>query len=425
VPLQSPILLAVPTLARILDGAPSLKPGSTDTGAVRALQQALRALGYSLPRSFPNGYDKEPDGKYGDETYQAVLAFQKAMFPREPLQWDGRLGRNTIGRLDKALIGDGPGPKPSPTPPKTYKDDSIPTGPDYDPIPPDIMELLQRSYRERDGSNRNLEHGFDAKADDPNPQTRETFKQVLDRLKARSSFPVLLEMRTRMKAKAPLVYSRIRWLNTFYDFTTSRGIWCVIEKEVTSALHAHLRENPNFCADMIVGHSTHQKGGPGDALTPSQCFRELNVLGAAGLHICLQATSKKASVFGEWHNIHVDPHQIGNGKGKKCACWYGKTKHHFGDVGKWCVKWFLNNHKDNEPLKLAIRVLGANPNDPDDCYNKFMEVVGDYDTFVDMADHPENYPTPVWEPKKAALKKVAQVYKAAYLEYMPPEFPNG
>jgi peptidoglycan hydrolase-like protein with peptidoglycan-binding domain len=425
--LQSPLLLVAPSLSKVLDGAPSLKPGSQDAAAVRALQCALHALGAAMPRSFPNGYEKPPDGKYGDETYQAVIAFQKALFPKDPGQWDGRVGKLTLGAMDRALVGKGPAPNPNPNPPNPNlpKDDSIPTGPEYASIPGDLMTILQRSYRERDAVNLNLVDGFDAKSDDPNPQSRETFKQVLDRLKAKSNFPVLLEMRTRLLSKAPLVYGKIRWLSDFYDFTTSRGIWCSLEKDSISSMHAHLRDNPAFCADMIVGHSTHQKKLPGSTIVPSQCYRELGVMGNAGLHICLQATSQKASGFGEWQNIHVDPHQIGNAKTKKCACWYGQTKHHFGDVGKWCVKWFLDNHKNDELLKNAIRLLGANPNDPDDCYDKFMAVVGDYDTFVDMGDHPEKYPTSIFDPKKKALVLLAGVYRKAYMEFMPPQFPNG
>ncbi len=418
---QSPLLNAVPSFAALLSGGTPLRPGSSDQAAIRALQKALRALGYSLPKSFPNGYEKDPDGKYGDETAQAVLDLQRKAFPKDPTQWDGRVGKNTIRALDGQL-GKAPAPTPPGPKPTGRFDDTIPTGPPYDKIPPDLMTILQRSYRERDGKNQNLADGFDAKADDPNPQQRETFRQVLDRLMAKSSFGVLQEMFDRMKFKTPYLIPKIRWLNEFYDFTTSRGIWVCIDKDAITNLHSQLRQDPGFCADIIVGHSTHQKKLPGTTPTPSQCYRELGVVGNTGLHICLQSTTTRASEFGEWHNIHVDPHQIGNGKSKKCACWYGQTKHHFGDVGKWCVGWFLDNHGKGAEIRALIKLLGADPDNKDDCYQKFMAVVGDYDTFVDMGDHPERYNYPLTEVKKNAVVKLAGLYRRVYLEVMPPQF---
>ena len=66
--------------------------------AIKRIQKALLGLGFPLPGSFPSGPTGEPDGQFGPETHRAVLAFQKREFPRDPNQWDGRVGKNTLGR---------------------------------------------------------------------------------------------------------------------------------------------------------------------------------------------------------------------------------------------------------------------------------------------------------------------------------------
>jgi hypothetical protein len=64
---------------------------------------ALVALGFPLPNSFPGGPAQAPDGKYGQETYNAVAKFQRREFPGKPGEWDGRCGKNTLSRMDALL----------------------------------------------------------------------------------------------------------------------------------------------------------------------------------------------------------------------------------------------------------------------------------------------------------------------------------
>jgi peptidoglycan hydrolase-like protein with peptidoglycan-binding domain len=106
--LRSPILAGNARLDSAAAGGPSVKkaPPADDPDAVRGIQKALAALGFSMPLSFPSGPASEPDGKYGDETYRTVIAFQKKQFPEEPGQWDGRRGPNTLGRMDELLLND-------------------------------------------------------------------------------------------------------------------------------------------------------------------------------------------------------------------------------------------------------------------------------------------------------------------------------
>ena len=109
--LQSAILAGNARLDSAASGGPSVKkaPPADDPDAVGRIQKGLVALGFSMPRSFPAGAAGEPDGKFGDETFQTVLAFQKKAFPNEPGQWDGRCGRNTLGRMDELLLEDSAG----------------------------------------------------------------------------------------------------------------------------------------------------------------------------------------------------------------------------------------------------------------------------------------------------------------------------
>jgi len=79
--------------------------------AVRKVQQALILLGYSLPRY-------GVDGNYGEETYQAVLAYKRKFNIRTRSGYlDGVVGPKTIVHLDANFP---PGPLPAcpvPTPP--------------------------------------------------------------------------------------------------------------------------------------------------------------------------------------------------------------------------------------------------------------------------------------------------------------------
>ncbi len=116
-PLQSTILKGNARLEAVSLGGPAIRraPPDDDVDAVKRIQKALASLGYPMPNSFPSGPTGEPDGKFGNETHQTVIAFQKKAFPGAVLEWDGRVGPKTLQKLDEAL------PKtvnpPSPPPP--------------------------------------------------------------------------------------------------------------------------------------------------------------------------------------------------------------------------------------------------------------------------------------------------------------------
>lgn len=76
---------------------PTLRKGNRGA-QVKLLQQNLMSLGYKLPRY-------GADGDFGDETRSAVIAFQKAVFPKEPKEWDGIYGPKSYQKLMDKING--------------------------------------------------------------------------------------------------------------------------------------------------------------------------------------------------------------------------------------------------------------------------------------------------------------------------------
>lgn len=75
---------------------PLLRKG--DSGeSVKALQILLKGWGYALGSYGPN--KDGVDGEYGDATANAVLAFQKKVFPNNPAEWDRIAGAKTWAAL--------------------------------------------------------------------------------------------------------------------------------------------------------------------------------------------------------------------------------------------------------------------------------------------------------------------------------------
>lgn len=123
--LNNPLLSGSNRLRQVSDGGPIIKaaPPHDDADAVQRLQIALRTLTKNpMPQTFVNGPTKPPDGKFGIETQNTVIAFQKIAFPKEPREWDGRVGPKTIKKMDEMLPKGGGGgggvvPVPPPLPP--------------------------------------------------------------------------------------------------------------------------------------------------------------------------------------------------------------------------------------------------------------------------------------------------------------------
>ncbi len=97
--------------------SPSMKVAEQDTDAVRILQQALHdvirpngSFGYPMPLTFKSG---GPDGVYGNETFTAVVSFQKERFHEDRRAHDGQAGKRTLRGVRSALSRRRPGPSGS------------------------------------------------------------------------------------------------------------------------------------------------------------------------------------------------------------------------------------------------------------------------------------------------------------------------
>lgn len=101
--LQAPRFRKDPVLQACADGQHRMLIGEPSSGSVRLIQQALIDSGYALPRF-------GPDGKYGNETAQAVAQYKA---DRGIVPSDGVVGRQTMGSLDAEFENE---PQPLPLP---------------------------------------------------------------------------------------------------------------------------------------------------------------------------------------------------------------------------------------------------------------------------------------------------------------------
>lgn len=98
--LNSPRFKNNARLQQAANNSPSIKLMEKGP-AVAILQQAFLDLGFQMPKSTKNG---SPDGDFGSETYNVVIAFQK----KHGLSVDGAVGRQTMTKLDQLLPTAGP-----------------------------------------------------------------------------------------------------------------------------------------------------------------------------------------------------------------------------------------------------------------------------------------------------------------------------
>jgi lipoprotein-anchoring transpeptidase ErfK/SrfK len=105
-PLKSAYLAGDVRLEQAAAGGPSIKPLPVHEPleTVRRIQIALRRLTYVFFHSFKGD---EPDGLFGPDTKRTVVHFQRAVFIGQSAEWDGRLGKKTLAKLDAALLSYG------------------------------------------------------------------------------------------------------------------------------------------------------------------------------------------------------------------------------------------------------------------------------------------------------------------------------
>lgn len=91
--------------AATLPRPPLLIRGSVHP-SVREAQSKLNVFHSQQIAAGAPGLDGAPlalDGIFGDATSKAVVSFQKAVFPDNPAEWDGKIGPHTWEELDKVL----------------------------------------------------------------------------------------------------------------------------------------------------------------------------------------------------------------------------------------------------------------------------------------------------------------------------------
>ncbi|MBL7701140.1 MAG: DUF4157 domain-containing protein [Ferruginibacter sp.] len=96
--LTSSLLSGDTELEKCFDNEIIIRPFSKG-GHVKKLQQGLMALGIPLPRF-------KDDGDYGSETIKGVRTFQEKA-QMDTSEWDGIVGRKTIGLMDMSLRNSG------------------------------------------------------------------------------------------------------------------------------------------------------------------------------------------------------------------------------------------------------------------------------------------------------------------------------
>ncbi len=102
IPLRSPRFTDPKCAARFqkaLNNTPTIKRGETNQLVVRRLQQALIDDGIPLPNSIKKF--GSPDGDFGQETFDGVRNFQLKYFGG--VTPDGKVGKNTLSKLDDLL----------------------------------------------------------------------------------------------------------------------------------------------------------------------------------------------------------------------------------------------------------------------------------------------------------------------------------
>jgi hypothetical protein len=147
-----------------------------------------------------------------------------------------------------------------------------------------------------------------------------------------------------------------------------------------------LKNSDKFCADLSVGQSMHQKN---EWSQNRECYREMGVVGKSGLHICIVSPGQETSDLGV-HNMHIDYHQLGKLKTKKCNCWYAGLNAHFADVGAWIVDTKAMPFIDAKLAKVHLPPLspGARKGVRDWLLQKLLSTTDAFDVLENSIDRP-------------------------------------
>jgi hypothetical protein len=274
--------------------------------------------------------------------YVAIINFQTK---QTGLVVDGHIdpGKSSIKRLNALTGGSTPGGGGS-SPGGTPGDETIP--PAYASWPTPLLDTIKRSYRERNSTNWNLNNGFPGSE---SPKTRSLAK-VLD------------DIGPTFMGAIKNVYDRGSAISGVWPYVhTIREIWKTTSEGFNfnckdpRGMESTLKSSPKFCGDLPPGQSMHQKN---EWSQNRQCYREMGVVGKPGLHICIVVPGQDTGDGGV-HNMHIDYHQLGKLKTKKCNCWYSGLNSHFADVGGWIVDTKVMPYIDAQVAKVHMTLPPA------------------------------------------------------------------
>lgn len=115
--LKHPLFTGSPRLLEAYErrGRQSVKRSPPDEpDAIRRIQKALRLLmgDREMAHSFPGGPKSEPTGVFTEALLWSIIRFQQKAFPGQIMKHDGRVGRETLDKMQEALgAGDDPLPQ--------------------------------------------------------------------------------------------------------------------------------------------------------------------------------------------------------------------------------------------------------------------------------------------------------------------------
>ncbi len=315
---------------------------------------------------------KPVNGVCAPGLYVAIINFQSK---QAGLVVDGHVdpGKSSLKRLNALAGGGSPGGGTTPAG-GAPGDETVP--PPYAGWPAPLLDVIRRSYRERNSTNFNLNNGFPGSE---SPKTRSLAKVIDD------IGPELMAVIRRVYDRAaaiPGVWPYVHSIRETWK-TSSEGF--NFNCKDPRGMENKLRYSPSFCADLPPGQSMHQRN---EWSQNRQCYRELGVVGRAGLHICIVAQGQETADGGV-HNMHIDYHQLGKLKTKKCNCWYSGLNAHFADVGGWIVDTKVMPFIDAELAKIAITLPPTTRKSIRDwILNKILTTSDAFDVLENSIDKP-------------------------------------
>ncbi len=287
-------------------------------------QNLIQSIRHSL-----NPSQLKVDCWFGGETEKATRMFQRC-YGFEEKDIDGKIGEKTWPALESVVGGAPPKtvppkivpPKTEPPPPTHGKCQWPPQNPTPIPVPqqyssinPILLSKLRTSYIAHQGSDAGadfLANGFWRSDIDPanNCTWPQTLWEALDIMG-----PDDLDTIDRVRNRAELynfLWQSIQRIRNAWTLSSSLGFQFLTPDE--NSLEDAIKRSDDFCRDIEWAECLYHNC--------QRCYREVGRVNIEGLHVCFGN--------GLYPNIHIDPHQIAEGKEQNGICnidWIAWGKH--------------------------------------------------------------------------------------------------